>query len=215
MQRWGKYVTELKMSGCQKNEFTCNDGQCVSKDERCDQLPDCRDKSDERNCQVLVLEEGYNKKVPPVSSRPVRPVKVFVSVNLLKLVDIDEDDYSIEIQFEITMKWFENRAMYFNLKNEEGLNALSEEDYKKLWLPKVIYENTDQKDTTRLGYSFEWDTRVFIKREGNSTPSGLETVDESEIFIGSENSLVMSQTYTRTFQCQFELSNYPFDTQVL
>ena len=113
------------------------------------------------------------------------------------------------------MKWFENRAMYFNLKNEEGLNALSEEDYKKLWLPKVIYENTDQKDTTRLGYGFEWDTRVFIKKEGNSTPSGLETVDETEIFTGSENSLVMSQTYTRTFQCQFELSNYPFDTQVL
>ena len=48
------YVTELKISGCQKGNFTCNDGQCVSMDQRCNQLPDCRDKSDERNCDVLI-----------------------------------------------------------------------------------------------------------------------------------------------------------------
>ena len=29
------YVTELKMSGCKKGNFTCNDGQCVSMDLRC------------------------------------------------------------------------------------------------------------------------------------------------------------------------------------
>ena len=32
------YVTELKMSGCQKENFTCNDGQCVSMDQRRNQL---------------------------------------------------------------------------------------------------------------------------------------------------------------------------------
>ena len=37
------YETELKMSGCQNGEFTCNDGQCVSMTERCNQLPKCRD----------------------------------------------------------------------------------------------------------------------------------------------------------------------------
>ena len=82
-----EYVTELKMSGCQNGEFTCNDGQCVSMEKRCNQLPDCRDKSDERHCKILVLEEGYNKKVPPIQSNA--PVNVSVSINLLKLVDID------------------------------------------------------------------------------------------------------------------------------
>ena len=62
------YVTELKMSGCQKGNFTCNDGQCVNMDVRCNQLPDCRDESDERNCNILVLKDGYNKEVPPVNS---------------------------------------------------------------------------------------------------------------------------------------------------
>ena len=38
--------------------------------------------------------------------------------------------------------------------------------------------------------------------------------DEIEIFSGSENRLTMRQTYTKTFQCQYQLHHYPFDTQV-
>ena len=95
------------------------------------------------------------------------------------------------------------------------MNALSEEDFKQLWLPKVIYENTDQKETTRLGVAWEWETKVHIKREGNFTRSGRDKVDETEIFNGAENSLIMSQVYTHTFQCNYLLSAYPFDTQVI
>ena len=47
------YITELKMSGCEENEFTCYDGQCVRMDCRCNQLPDCRDESDKRNCNIF------------------------------------------------------------------------------------------------------------------------------------------------------------------
>ena len=89
-------------------------------------------------------------------------------------------------------------------------------DIETLWSPIVIYENTDQKETTRLGEfgNGEWKTRIVVKREGNSSAGGLEMVDETEIFRGSENTLIMSQTYTHRFQCSYELSHYPFDTQV-
>ena len=43
--------------------------------------------------------------------------------------------------------------------------------------------------------------------------SGLEEVDEREIFKGSENRLIMTQTYTHEFQCVYQLNNYPFDKQ--
>ena len=43
---------------------------------------------------------------------------------------------------------------------------------------------------------------------------GSEWLDETEIFNGSENSLVMVQSYTHEFQCSFKLQHYPFDTQV-
>ena len=51
-------------------------------------------------------------------------------------------------------------------------------------------------------------------KEGNFTRSGLDEVDEAEIFEGNENTLRMAQTYTWEFQCQYKLQNYPFDTQV-
>ena len=208
------YDTELKMSECQKNEFTCNDGQCVRMDQRCNQLPDCRDESDEENCNILLVKDGYNKKIPPYFLDD--PVNVSVSIELLRLVDINEEDHSIDIQFDISLLWKDKRLTFFNLKLSDSLNVLTEEDINKLWLPKVIYENTDQKETTRLGEfgNGEWDTRVVVKREGGSTPSQLDTLDETEIFTGDDNSLVMSQTYTHTFQCAYRLSAYPFDTQV-
>ena len=80
----------------------------------------------------------------------------------------------------------------------------------------MIYENTDQKETTRLGEfgNGEWITKAFVRREGNFSAAGPEMVDETQIFGGSENTLIMSQTYTHRFQCPYELSNYPFDTQV-
>ena len=43
--------------------------------------------------------------------------------------------------------------------------------------------------------------------------SGIEEVDEREIFKGSENRLILRQTYTHEFQCVYELDNYPFDKQ--
>ena len=210
------YTVELKMSGCNESQFTCNDGQCVQMDERCDQFPHCRDTSDEWACDIFALKEGYNRNIPPVISEDGKkyPVKVFAHIDLLKLVDIDEEDYSIEIQFEITLKWKENRATYLNLKANNSLNALTQADIEKLWLPKVIYENTDQKQTTRLGTTWEWETNVEVSRDGKFTRSGLETIDEANIFKGDENTLIMSQSYTHRFQCQYNFQLYPFDTQV-
>ena len=100
-----EYTTEMKLSGCTEGKFTCDDGQCVRMEGRCNQLQDCRDYSDENDCEVLVLKKGYNKNVPPVSAGNGKKemVNVAVSIDLLKLVDIDEADYSIEIQFAITL----------------------------------------------------------------------------------------------------------------
>ena len=54
---------------------------------------------------------------------------------------------------------------------------------------------------------------MVVERNKNGTPAGLETVHETELFKGGENSLVMFQTYTHDFQCIFNLKKYPFDTQ--
>ena len=101
-----------------------------------------------------------------------------------------------------------------NLSKPQSLNALNDEDTERLWLPLVVYANTDQQETTRLGMDWEWSTSVSVLREGNFTRSDLTVLDEIEIFKGEENSLVMEQAYTLEFQCVYQLDKYPFDTQV-
>ena len=57
-------------------------------------------------------------------------------------------------------------------------------------------------------------SHLKIIRNGNFTRSSTDEVDEIEIFKGSENPIVMVQSYTKTFKCRYELRAFPFDTQV-
>ena len=211
--------TQLKLTSCRETQFTCNSGQCVEMEDRCDQLADCRDESDERDCHLLILTEGYNNKIPPLrpvagkSQKVIAPVPVRVSITLLKIVDIEEVKHSIDIQFAIDMEWYESRTTYNNLKKNSAMNVLTSEDIGSLWLPILTYTNTDQKDTTRLGLPNEWSTHIKVRREGSLTRGGKEVVDEVEVFHGDQNPLVMAQVYTKRFQCQYDFQLYPFDTQ--
>ena len=211
------YSTWLKLAGCSDGEFTCSSGDCIQMEERCNQNPDCIDKSDEENCQTVVLEKSYNKKVPPVTSireevKKLVPVPVIISIVLLKVVDMEEVKHSIDFQFEIILEWKENRAVYHNLKTDTSLNALSYDDISSIWLPYVIYDNTDMKEAVQLEDGLR--TTLVISREGPFVRSGLEEVDEIEVFEGNENTLTMRQTYTKRFQCKYQLHYYPFDKQV-
>ena len=121
---------------------------------------------------MVVLKEGYNKRVPPISAKSalddtIVPASVGVSIVLMEVVSIDEVDHSIQLQFEVILTWKENRATYLNLKKNMALNKMTEEDIQRLWLPLIIYTNTDQKKTTRLGEygNGEWSTTVTITRE--------------------------------------------------
>ena len=181
-------------------------------------MPDCKDKSDERQCQLIVFEDGYNKNIPPIGrsqSGGAIPADVNISITLMKVVEIEETDHSIHLQFQISLKWKENRVTYQNLKDDTTLNALSAQNIDDIWLPLVVYDNTDQKEVTRLGVDWEWITTVAVTRE-EKTPdrTGIEEIHETEIFQGDKNTLTMNQTYTWEFQCKYKLEHYPFDTQV-
>ena len=188
--------------------------------QRCDQLIHCQDASDEKDCGLLELSTSYNRKVPPITSENTTsfsPAVVGISIILMKVVSINEVNHKIQFQFSIEMAWKENRAKFYNLKQDSSLNSLQDEEISTLWLPLVIYDNTDQKESTRLSAreaDLQWTTTLTVIKEGAFTRSGLDEAHEKEIFQGRENRLVMTQTYTKEFQCLYLLQRYPFDTQV-
>ena len=61
------------------------------------------------------------------------------------------------------------RISYSNLKTESFLNALTMNDIESIWLPLLIYTNTDQKKSTQLSWNNEYRTSVIVAREGKFT----------------------------------------------
>ena len=104
---------------------------CVfSMNERCDQIIQCQDKSDEDKCSLLVFEESYNKLVPPVSfnytGNNIIPVSIRVSTILRNVLEISEFTHTIDLKLGIRLEWFDNRVLFLNLKSKEALNVLSD-----------------------------------------------------------------------------------------
>ena len=97
------------------------------------------------------------------------PVSINVSMRLLKMMGIDERENSIDLQFKIILEWRDQRITFNNLKKDSFFNALTEDEMRTIWLPILIYTNTDQKETTRLGWVSEWSTSVIVSRDGNFT----------------------------------------------
>ena len=172
---------------------------------RCDQVLDCVDDSDEVNCRIIILKESYRKSAPPI------PASIKISIEILDIASIREADNEVDIKFSVKLEWKERRATYHNLKHETTQNTLEKEDVSQIWIPKLIYRNNRDNDHTRSALA---ESTLFIKRDGNFTRTGLDVIDETEVFKGEENPIEMTQSYTKNFQCNYQLQHFPFDTQV-
>lgn len=99
-----------------------------SLDHRCDQIVHCDDKSDEGGCSLLVLEDSYNKEIPPIlidEQNKLVPVQVKVSTSFKSVLDISESSHTIDLKLGIKLEWYEGRAKYHNLKRDTSSNVLS------------------------------------------------------------------------------------------
>ena len=183
---------------------------------RCDQVIHCRDESDEQHCSLLVLKDGYNKKVAPftvdLTLEEIIPVKIKISTTLRNVIEISEVNHIIELKYAISLNWYENRVVYQNLKKKEALNMMSDQELSSLWIPFIIFENTDNDEAVSID-SVRSD--ISVSREGSFKRSGSDYVDEIEFFEGKDNKITMNQTHSKKFHCTYLLHYFPFDTQVM
>lgn len=63
-----KGVQVLQLSSCNQEQYTCRDGSCIPRLQRCDRRPDCYDESDEQECQLVRRPLGYHHSLPPPST---------------------------------------------------------------------------------------------------------------------------------------------------
>ena len=113
----------LHLDVAQPGQFCCDDGACIDSQLVCDDLYDCQDRSDERDCHIVTFtEKTFNQNKPPVhfngeGKKDLLPVSA--SVKIYEVFDINEIDSNFDIFFKLSLEWHDNNlreAFNFNLK---------------------------------------------------------------------------------------------------
>ena len=86
-----------------------------------------------------------------------------LSIEVKDIQDIEEMSKTFQVPFTLFLSWFDSRIQYKNLKKDEGLNLLSENEKSKIWKPIVLFENTNKKHTSIVDIK----TYMKIKQYGD------------------------------------------------
>ena len=65
----------------------------------------------------------------------------------------------------------------------------------------------------RIIFQYTDKSVITIQQNGTANISPLEIMQNDHIFLGIENELMLSQVYTTSFTCKYDMRAYPFDVQ--
>ena len=161
----------------------------------------------------MVLGPNYKKSTPPMTMNRdynLDPVRVSVGFLLEEISSEKEAKNLIEVKLSTTISWNESRALYHNLKDDQSKNALTDQEKRELWVPKLIFQNSKEKlHTTRRNLKSEFS----ISRRGDLLQGDI--TEDVEMFSGKDNPVVMVISTTINIKCSFDFEYFPFDIQVI
>ena len=76
---------------------------------------------------------------------------VYLSIDVIKVLNLEEVDESMVLKYRMTLKWKDSRIEYRNLKEETYLNTLGTDEAVKIWYPRVVFWNTRDTEETKVG----------------------------------------------------------------
>ncbi len=96
-----------------------------------------------------------------------------------------------------------------NLNMNDHLNTLTLEARQEIWIPQVVFYNTESK-TESVN-----DVKAFakVRREGNYLRETSSRIHNAYLFKGQENPITLTRVYSEKFICDYDMALYPFDVQ--
>ena len=115
----------------------------------------------------------------------------------------------LQLKFSLRLTWVDARLDFFNIKIDETMNVVSLDELNRIWLPVIIFYNTERgQRTINDDESF-----ATINRTGQGIGSDSSISEDIDIYKGSENSITLSRLYNIDFFCDYDMRWYPFDAQ--
>ena len=173
---------------------------------RCNYIFDCSDRSDEDNCEPLLIDkDSYWKILPPALAEQKTEIFVIAAINGIS--DIDQMSMTFRGNIKLRLLWRDSRIKFRDLGSYETF--LNKKWIEQIWLPPLTFSNT-LGDTPILSEDL---TDVKILKQGGYVHNDITDLHEGTLFHGNENDFQLQGKYEKTFKCLFELKKFPFDTQ--
>ena len=122
--------------------------------QRCNGNSDCNDGSDEINCHKLISQDRDSLKLPPpppiildlsFGNFAMGKLKLYTSIEVIKILQLDEVNSLLSLQLKLTIEWTDTRHEYIDLKTNENMNYLSANEMSDIWMPSLVFENTNNR----------------------------------------------------------------------
>ena len=205
----GEVPLFLSLTSCLSNQFTCGDGICIEMKQRCNGVTDCKDKIDELDCNIAEIDPSYNKELAPPPEKDKAKVMVVVNVTINSLNSFNLIEENFELEFVVSLKWFDSRLVFNNLREKKIFNVMGPKEKGSIWFPSIVLENTKQK----LKFLIDSSSVISVERNGEGKPTDSTFTENKLLYQGDKNPLNYERLDNMKLNCLFELSWYPFDTQ--
>ena len=204
----GDYETKvLNLNACRRDEFGCDNGICIPKWLRCNQITDCPGFEDEQNCSMLHLSPGYSKDVPTANETEILNIDLQVAIK--KIIAMNFDDGNFIAQFKMINLWQDKRLKFKNLQEDMSDNLLKIDEWTTIWIPDYIIFNTKHLDHTK---SLPEDKHSSLHIELLDIASS-EQANNDFYYDGSLVKVQKLTHYTVEMLCNYDWRFYPFDSQ--
>jgi len=169
---------------------------------------------DENNCHVVEFPKNrqYKETLPPIGRKEgkMTPTEVEVAADIMLVTNIQDSSMTWSCKLQLNLTWLDGRLRWRDLRNNSNLNVLLFDDFSpKIWVASLIFANSHDNEITTVDEK----TSLTVDKKGDFILSPLDEVNEVAYYEGAENPITYRREFSKEFSCEFQLFNYPFDTQ--
>ena len=136
-----EHISKLTFTQCYPGKFTCDSGHCIPLEDRCNTYYDCKDHTDEVNCENMEIKDGYVKEILPVPETR-EPCMVYINVSINTYPVISTKNVRFTADFYLNLRWRDLRLTFWNLEHDFVKNGISQKNLGKMWQPKLVFKNS-------------------------------------------------------------------------